>query len=48
MKSGTSEATYSPIALDLGAQNTGVFMAHALPEGGFATAGAVVCLANNK
>ena len=48
MKPDPIEAIYSPIALDLGAQNTGVFMAHALPEGGFATAGAVVCLANDK
>ncbi len=43
-----NKPVYSPIALDLGAMNTGVYLAHASENGGFDTRGAVVCLANDK
>lgn len=39
---------YSPISLDLGAKNTGVYMAHRDEGGNLKTEGAVVCLSNGK
>lgn len=42
-----NETVYSPIALDLGAQNTGVYMAH-YDGDVIDTEGAVICLTNDK
>ena len=47
-QTGMNAPVYSPIALDLGAKNTGVYMAHRDAKGDFMTNGAVVCLSNGK
>ncbi len=45
---GDNTQVYSPIALDLGGKNTGVYMAHRLPDGSIKTEGAVIVLPSDK